>query len=334
MRTTRKKILVTGGGGFLGRYIVKRLLDRGDFVTILGRSSHPDLAQTGVATVRADLSARDAVIAACQGHEVVYHVAALAGIWGRREDFFRTNVVGTLNIIDGCRRHGVEKLVHTSTPSVVFSGGPLRGADESTPYGTRWLSHYAATKAEAEAAVLAANSAGLRTVALRPHLIWGVGDNHLIPRVVAKARSGRLRIVGDGKNLVDIIHVDNAADAHLQAEQALDEPGRADGKAYFISQGKPVVLWDWINDLLRRLNVRPVEKRISLAAAYRLGAVLEGAYGFFRLRGEPPMTRFLSVQLAEDHYFNIEAARRDLGYAPRKETEEGVRELVEALGKS
>jgi nucleoside-diphosphate-sugar epimerase len=324
------KVLVTGGGGFLGRYIVKRLLARGDAVTILGRSDQPDLAQQGVKVVRGDISNRDLVVGSCQGQDVVYHVAALAGIWGRRETFFRTNVLGSRHVLEGCRRHGVGKLIYTSTPSVVFTGEPLRGVDESQPYGSNWLCHYAETKALAEAEVLAANGPGLRTVALRPHLIWGVGDNHLIPRVVARARSGRLRIVGDGTNQVDIVHVENAAEAHLLAEKALDQAGRADGKAYFISQGKPVVLWDWINDLLRRLDQPPLKKRISLAAAYRLGAVLEGVFTLLRLSREPPMTRFLAVELAKDHYFNIAAARRDLGYVP-KDMEEGLAELAEGL---
>lgn len=324
-------VLVTGGGGFLGRYIVRRLLARGDSVTVLGRRVHEDLAREGVSTVQADISAREEVIAACRGRDVVYHVAALAGIWGSRDDFVRTNVEGTRHVLAGCREHGVGKLIYTSTPSVVFSGGPLRGVDESQPYGTRWLCHYAETKAMAEREVLAANGPDLRTVALRPHLIWGPGDNHLIPRVVARARAGRLRIVGDGQNRVDIVHVDNAADAHLLADRALDEPGRADGKAYFLSQGEPVVLWEWINDLLRRLGVPPVRKRISLGAAYRVGAALETIYRLGRLGGEPPMTRFLAVELAKDHYFSIAAARRDLGYEPRKSTEEGVRELVEEM---
>lgn len=328
------KVLVTGGGGFLGRYIVARLLARGDTVTILGRSRHPDLEALGVIWVQGDIANGERVMAACQGQDVVYHVAALAGIWGPRQVFFKTNVEGTRHVIEGCRRHEVGKLIYTSTPSVVFTGEPLRNVDETRPYGSNWLCHYAETKAQAEAEVLAANGLTLRTVALRPHLIWGVGDNHLIPRVVARAKAGRLRIVGDGTNKVDIVQVDNAADAHLLAERALEEPGKADGKAYFISQGEPVVLWDWINDLLRRLDVPPVKKRISLAAAYRLGGVLEGMFGLLRLRQEPPMTRFLAVELAKDHYFNIAAARRDLGYEPKKGTEEGVAELVAELKKT
>ena len=330
-----KRVLVTGGGGFLGRYLVDRLLKQGRKVSILGRRVHSDLEARGVPLIRADLGDRDEVMAACAGCSVVYHTAALAGIWGKRSDFERTNVEGTRNVLDGCRRHGVAKLIHTSTPSVVFSGGDLRGADESQPYGERFLCHYAETKARAEREVLEANGkGGLRTVALRPHLIWGVGDNHLIPRVVARARSGRLRMVGDGKNRVDIIHVENAADGHLLAESALDKPGKTDGKAYFLSDGEPVELWPWINGLLGRLGLPPVEKRISPAAAYRAGAVCEGLWKTLFLPGEPPMTRFLAVELAKDHFLDITAARRDLGYEPRKPMDEGLAELAAWLKKS
>ncbi len=324
-----KRTLITGGGGFLGRYLVERLLARGDEVTILGRTPHPDLVARGVRQVQADLADRDQVIEACRGADAVYHVAAKAGVWGSWESYFRPNVEGTRTVLDGCRLHGVRRLIYTSTPSVVFTGQPLVNADESLPYGRNWLCHYAHTKALAEKEVLGVNGRdGLRTVALRPHLIWGVGDNHLIPRVVDRARRGRLRVVGDGMNRVDIVHVANAADAHLLAEGALEDPGRAAGKAYFISQGEPVVLWEWINDLLRALGVPAVEKRVSFRAAYTAGALCEGIYKILGRENEPPMTRFLAVELAKDHFFNIAAARRDLGYEPGVATAAGVEELV------
>lgn len=323
---------MTGGGGFLGRYVVRGLIDEGREVAILGRSPQPDLEEAGVEVIRGDIWDRETVIAACKGKGTAFHVAALAGIWGARDAYFRTNVQGTQNVLDGCREGGVKKLVYTSTPSVAFSGADLSGVDESEPYGKRWLCHYAETKALAEQEVLAADGVGgVRTTALRPHLIWGIGDNHLIPRIIARAQSGRLRIVGDGTNKVDITHVENAAEAHLLAERALDGAGRAAGKAYFISQGEPVVLWDWINNLLHQLNISPVTKRLSPRAAYVAGAVMEGIYGALKLTAEPPMTRFLAVELAKNHYFNIDAARRDLGYRARKSTREGMAELVTRL---
>lgn len=236
--------------------------------------------------------------------------------------------MGTRNVIAGCRLHGVGKLVYTSTPSVVFTGDSFEGADESLPYGRNWLSDYPETKAIAERAVLEAHTPGLlATCALRPHLLWGSGDPHLLPRVIARAASGRLRQVGDGLNRVDLTHVTNAAKAHLDAWDAL-ERGTAGGRAYFISNGEPVALWPWINDLLERLAMPPVRKRLSLSAAYRLGAALEGVWRLGRLSGEPPMTRFVAVELAKSHWFSIEAARRDLGYKPEVSMEAGVRGYV------
>ena len=324
-------ILVTGGGGFLGRYIVESLVERGYCVTSFSRSSKPDLAAFGVTHINGDLCDESAVRDACEGMDAVFHVAARAGVWGSWRDFFEPNVRGTQNVLSGCRNEGVSYLVYTSTPSVVFNGESFEGADESLPYGRNWLCHYAHTKSIAECEVLAANSAsGLRTIALRPHLIWGVGDPHIVPRVIARARAGRLRIVGDGRNRVDITHVRNAAAAHVCALDALIN-GESSGKAYFVSQGEPVVLWDWINDLLERVGVTPVSKKISLKTAYRVGGVLESIYRILKLSGEPPMTRFVAVELAKDHYFDISAAKNDLGYNPLTSTQQGLDELVASM---
>ncbi|MFP4281756.1 MAG: NAD-dependent epimerase/dehydratase family protein [Opitutales bacterium] len=325
------KILVTGGAGFLGSYVVDALLARGDEVTVFQRSAAPALAAKGVRVAQGSLRDGGAVGAAVAGQEAVMHVAAKAGVWGKREDYEAINVLGTRHVLEACRTHGVRWLVHTSTPSVVFTGEAFNGADESLPYGRNWLCHYAETKARAEAEALSAHSSELATCALRPHLIWGVGDPHLLPRVIARARAGRLRIVGEGTNRVDVTHVRNAAAAHVQALEALRE-GRAGGKAYFLSQGEPVVLWDWVNTLLEEIGIDPVRKRVSLKAAYRVGAVAEWVWRTARLGGEPPMTRFVATELAKDHWFSIEAARRDLGYAPeRHPTAKGVAEYVAEL---
>ena len=322
------KALVTGGGGFVGRAVIDRLLDRGMHVTSLGRSPQPELEAKGVRVLQVDLVDKDEVVAACEGMNVVLHIAAKAGVWGSRESFYSANVVGTRNVLAGCRTQKIRWLVYTSTPSVVFNGGEFTGDDESLPYGSNWLCHYAETKAIAEQEVLAANGKdGLATVALRPHLVWGIGDPHLLPRVIARAKAGRLRIVGDGSNKVDISHVDNVADAHILAFEAL-QAGKANGKPYFLSQGEPVVLWDWLNGILSELNIPPVTKQISVGKAKSIGAVLEFVWKVFRLKGEPPMTRFVAVELAKSHFYNIDAAKQDLGYHPKVSTEAGVDAFV------
>ena len=303
-------------------------------MSVFARSPSPELEARGVRFVRASIDDAASVRAACAGVETVFHVAARVGVWGRYDEFFRANVLGTRALLAGCHAHGVRRLIYTSTPSVVYSGRDLAGADESLPLTTSCPSPYPLTKAIAEREVLAAGSATLRTVALRPHLIWGVGDPHLVPRVLARARSGRLRIVGDGKNRVDMVHVENAVDAHLLAEQALSQAGSsAAGRAYFITNGEPVVLWKWINELLAALGEPPVTKHISLRAASALGSVCETLWRVFPLRGEPPITRFVAAELAKNHWFDIAAARRDLGYAPRVSMAAGTAELIAALKK-
>lgn len=338
----RGSVLVTGGTGFLGSRLVSRLLAAGRTVQVLGRTPAPELAQRGARFIRASLDDAAAVAAACVGVDTVFHLAAKVGVWGHYDDFFRTNVIGTRAVLAGCKAHGVRQLIYTSTPSVVYNGRDLADADESLPLTIDCPSAYPLTKAIAEREVLAANSSRLRTVALRPHLIWGVGDPHLVPRVLARARTGRLRIIGTGTNRVDMVHVENAVDAHLLAERALESPPGpnsksefpASGRAYFITNEEPVVLWDWINALLRAVGEPTVTKRVSLGTALAVGAGCEFGWRVLRLRGEPPMTRFVAAELAKDHWFNPAAARRDLGYVPRISMAAGTAELIAALAKA
>lgn len=326
------KALVTGAGGFLGLYIVEQLLARGAEVRGLSRRRHEALDRLGVPLVQADVRDAAAVRAAAQGVEVVFHTAAVAGIWGPWEHFHSINTQGTLNVLEACQAGGVRKLVYTSSPSVVFDGEDQCGVNETQPYPDRWLCHYPHTKALAEQAVLNANGRhGLVTCALRPHLIWGPRDAHLVPRLFDRARRGRLRQVGDGNNLVDMVYVENAARAHLLAADALSHDSPVAGRAYFISQGEPVNCWRWINHLLALAGLPEVRKRISLRAAWRLGAVCEWAFAALRIAGEPPMTRFLAAQLATSHYFDIGRARADFGYEPTISTPEGMRRLQASL---
>jgi len=324
--------LVTGAGGFLGLYVVEQLAARGDRVRAFCRGDYPQLRALGVEIVRADLRHRPAVLDACRGIDCVFHVAGVAGIGFHWKHFYGINTLGTQHVVEGCRRHGVQRLVYTSSPSVTFDGTDQNGVDESVPYPTRWLCHYPHTKALAEQHVLAANGTdGLLCCALRPHLIWGPRDRHLIPRLLARARSGRLRRVGDGRNLIDMVYVENAVAAHLQAADALRPDSPVAGRAYFITQGEPVNCWDWINEILALAGLSPVEKSISFSAAWRMGAVLETIYRLLHLKSEPPMTRFLAAQLATSHHFDITRAREDFGYDPQVSTAEGMRRLGAAL---
>jgi len=325
------KALVTGGGGFLGSVICRMLRERGEQVRSFSRGSHPALATLGVEQFRGDLADKAAVIAAADGCDIIFHVAAKAGIWGRYDDFYQANVVGTENIIAACHAVGINRLIHTSSPSVVFDGRDIDGGDESLPYPARFEAHYPHTKALAEQRVLAAASTELATVALRPHLIWGPGDNHLVPRIVAKGRSGKLRRIGRRPCLVDTVYVDNAAQAHLQAADRLSADSPLSGKAYFISNGEPLPLWDMVNRILAAADIPAVTRSISPGAAYAAGCLCEGLWGWLHLPGEPPMTRFVAHELATAHWFSLEAARRDFGYHPEISIEQGLIRLREWL---
>ena len=319
--------LVTGGGGFLGLAVVEQLLARGDRVRSLARGVYPGLAALGVEVLRGDLRDGQAVGQACAGCDVVFHVAAKSGIWGRYDAYFEPNVRGTRNVLAACRDQGVNRLVYTSSPSVVFDGRSMEGVDESTPYPQRHHSHYSATKALAEQAVLAANGKTLRTLALRPHLIWGPRDNHLVPRIVSQGRAGTLRRVGDGTNRVDTTYIDNAARAHLAAADALEHNPRAAGRPFFISQGEPMALWVIVNAILAAAGLPPVTRSVSLRVAWSAGAILEAAHALLHLRGEPRMTRFVARELATAHWFDITAARTELGYEPVIPITEGLQRL-------
>ena len=325
------KALVTGGGGFLGAAIVRGLLARGAAVRSFSRREHAALRDLGVEQASGDLADAGAVSAAAQGCDAVFHVAAKPGIWGDYADYHRTNVSGTENVIAACRRHAVRRLIYTSSPSVVFDGRDMEGVDESAPYPAHYEAHYPRTKALAERAVRAANDAGLATVSLRPHLIWGPGDRHLLPRLVARALAGQLRRIGSREHLIDTIHVDNAADAHLQAAERLAPGSQIAGKVYFISQGEPVPMWDMINRLLVAAGAPPVTQTLPLWLAMALAFGFETAHRIADSREEPRLTRFVVRELSTAHWFDISAARRDLGYAPRISIAAGLEQLRTAL---
>ncbi|RPJ09114.1 MAG: NAD-dependent epimerase/dehydratase family protein [Deltaproteobacteria bacterium] len=321
------RVLVTGGGGFLGGAIVQMLRERGDEVCSFSRGEYPRLATLGVQQYRGELGDSEAVARAAKGCELVFHVAAKAGIWGCYRDFYQANVVGTKNVIAACRSNQIDRLVYTSSPSVVFDGSDVEGGNETLPYPSRYEAHYPATKALAERLSLEANSAELAVTALRPHLIWGPGDNHLVPRILAKGRAGKLRRIGTRPNLVDTVYIDNAARAHLLAADKLSPGSVVAGRCYFISNGEPLPLWEIVNHILAAADIPPVTRSISPKVAVMFGGICEGLWNVLRLSGEPPMTRFVAHELASAHWFDISAARRDFGYHPEVSIHDGLLRL-------
>jgi nucleoside-diphosphate-sugar epimerase len=324
------KILVTGGGGFLGQALCRALVARGESVTSFQRTFYPALEKLGVRQVLGDLADAEAVRAACAGQEAVFHNAAKAGAWGSYQSYYDANVRGTENVLAACRAHTIGKLVYTSTPSVTHSGStPVEGGNElNTPYGTNFKAAYPITKTIAEKAVLAANDAQLATVALRPRLIWGPGDNQLLPRLVERAKAGRLRFVAGGRNKMDTTYIDNVVQAHLDAFDHLSSDAACAGKAYFISNGEPMPVRDIVNALLGTAGVAPVTASIPYPVAYAAGVLMECAWHLLPLKGEPPMTRFLAEQLSTPHWYDISAAKRDFGYVPQVSIAQGLARLA------
>lgn len=323
------RILVTGGGGFLGTHIIKELLKNPSYiVTNFSRHTYEHLEDIGVPTIKGDLrKLEDVERVLSHGFDAIFHVAALAGVWGKYDDYYGINYLGTKHLLDGARTRGIQKFVYTSTPSVVFNKEDLMGVGEEQPYATEFLNAYSETKTMAEKLVLEMNDGrSFMTCALRPHLIWGPGDPHIFPRLIQKGKQGKLRIVGDGENLVDIIYVENAAMAHVQAFEHLKPGSPVCGEAYFVGQERPVKLWDFINQVLGYVKVEPVMRQIDVSSAYRLGWLLEKAFKFLGInKPEPPMTRFVALNLGKSHYFSHEKAKRHFGYEPRISVEEGLK---------
>jgi len=328
MKESKKQnILVTGGGGFLGSAIIKKLIQRGDQVWSFSRNSYSELDALGVKQVQGDLADEAAVQHAFKGMDVVFHVAAKPGVWGSYDDYYKPNVLGTQHVIRACKVNRIPILIHTSSPSVIFTGKDMEGVDESIPYPEKFHTHYTKTKAMAEKAVRAAASENLHVIILRPHLIWGPGDPHLVPRVIARSR--KLVRVGRRNNLVDTIYIDNAANAHILAADKLKLNPSLSGNIYFISQDKPIPMWDMINGILNAGGLPPITKTMPLRAVWLIGAMLEFFYRILNLPGEPKMTRFVANELGTAHWFDISAAKKDLGYKPKISTEEGLNILKE-----
>lgn len=327
------RILVTGAGGFLGQGIVRALCKRGDEVHTLQRGDYESLRELDVKINRGDIADEDVVIRASEKCDAIMHVAAKAGVWGDYQDYYRSNVTGTLNVLTACKENAIPRLVYTSSPSIVFAGEDEDGIDESTALPEYYLTNYQRTKAEAEEMVLGANSQTLSTVALRPHLIFGPGDPHLAPRIIERAKKGKLRLVGSRDNRADITYIDNAVYAHLLALDTLSVNAACAGKSYFISNDEPLPMREIVNRILKAAKLPPVTKSISPRLAYAAGVLMEGSYRLLGIRKEPMMTRFIARQLSCAHWYNISAAKRDLKYEAIVSIDEGMQRLQEALAR-
>ena len=327
--TAAMRVLVTGGGGFLGSWVCRLLRQRGDEPVGLQRSDSPVLKALGVQQRRGDILEPAALQEAMADCDAVIHTAGLAGPWGPESRFHAINVTGTHNVLDSCRALGIDRLVFSSSPSVAHGGGDIEGADESLPYPAGYKAAYPRTKALAEQAVMAANDpagSGLRTVSLRPHLVWGPGDNHLLPRLMERATQGPVRLPGMRK-LIDTVYVENAAQAHLLALDALERNPACHGKTYFISNDEPWPQAEVIGALLEARGVSAIYGPLAPWLAHAAGAVCESLWRATGRQSEPPVTRWSAEQLATAHWYDISAARRDLNFIPVVSMHEGLQRL-------
>jgi len=322
------RILVTGGGGFLGSSVCRQLSSLGHDVIAYQRRPAGHLASFGVRSVCGEITDIGLLLTSTRGCDAVVHTAGKAGIWGDRSEFDRVNVKGTSCVLEACRNNAVPHLVFTSSPSIVHSGGDVGGVDESIPVATNIKAPYPASKAEAERLVLAANSHALKTTALRPHLIWGPGDPHILPRLAAKAKSGVIALPGPGK-IVDTIFVENAALAHVKALQELGGEARCAGNPYFVTNNEPLPQGEIITRLLAAIGIHARVRAVPVWLAKAAGVLCEVTWKTFGLKSEPPVTRFSVEQLATAHWYDTRAAERDFGYLPATSIEEGLERLRE-----
>ncbi|MGV8861680.1 MAG: NAD-dependent epimerase/dehydratase family protein [Pseudomonas sp.] len=309
------KILVTGASGFIGGRFARFALEQGFTVRVNGRRAEgvEHLVRRGAEFIQGDLSDPELVQRLCHDVEAVVHCAGAVGVWGRRQDFQQGNVQVTENIVEGCLKQQVRRLVHLSSPSIYFDGHSHLGIkEEQVP--KRFINHYAATKYLAEQKVFGAEEFGLEVIALRPRFVTGAGDNSIFPRLLNMQRKKRLSIVGNGLNKVDFTSIQNLNDALLSSLLAA---GSALGKAYNISNGTPVPLWDVVNYVMRQMELPQVTRYRSYALAYSAAALNEGACLLWPGRPEPTLSRLGVQMMSKDFTLDISRAQHYLDYQPR-----------------
>ena len=312
------RVLVTGASGMLGRAVARALIARGDDVTVLQRRP----AGLAGAEVLGDVADPDAVTRATTGQDAVVHLAAKVDVVGRWPDYVRANVTGTQTVVAACRAAGVPRLVHVSSPSVAHAGTALAGVGAEPADPDRARGHYARSKAVAERSALAADGTGLAVLAIRPHLVWGPGDTQLVARLVARARAGRLPLLGTGAALIDTTYVDNAAAALVAAVDAT-----AHGEALVVSNGEPRPVAEVLTRLCAAAGVPAPTRHVPYRAAWLAGAAIDRAWALTGRTGAPPLTRFLAEQLATAHWFDQRHTRAALGWTPHVTLDEGFARL-------
>ena len=317
------KVAVTGAGSLLMSTIAHRLIQRGDDVVCIQRRRVDILnCQQEMADVRDADGLRRATV----GCDAIIHGAARVGIMGSSEDFRSVNVDGTNNVLEAALQNNISRMVFVSTPSVTHTGTSLIGALADRAVTGRSHSHYAETKAQAEQLVLSANCNSLSTVALRPHLVWGPGDTQLVGRIIERASQGRLVMVGSGNALVDSTYIDNAADAHIAALDALHTGASCAGNAYVIANGEPRTVNELMRGMCDAAGISFAPKNIQLAIATRMGTAIERVWPLIR-KSEPPLTRFVAEQLGTAHWFDPRPAQVDLAWSPSVTIDEGFQRL-------
>lgn len=323
------KALVTGATGFLGGALIRRLHSMGWEVTALGRNVQAlaELGSRGIKIVRAGLEDSQAIMNACKGQEIVFHCGALSSHWGKAKDFYDANVLGTENVIRACMENNAKRLVHVSTPSIYFRYKPRLNVSEDAEL-PKPVNEYVRTKRIAESRIDAAHAAGLPVITVRPRAIFGPGDTSILPRLIERLGSGRMRIIGDGKNITDLTYVDNVVDALILCARSASNTL---GRKYNITNGEPIQLWPMIERVCKSLDLKYPTRKVSYKTAYHLAGFLESIHCALPGQPEPPLTRYSVFVVSQNATLDISAARRDLDYRQRISVEEGFQRYIDRI---
>ncbi|MEJ8544272.1 NAD-dependent epimerase/dehydratase family protein [Brevibacillus borstelensis] len=318
-----RHVLVTGGTGFLGQRLARRLQEQGEQVTVLGRNKRigEQLQKAGIRFVCADIADQGAVRDVCYGKQIVIHAAAFSSPWGKYRDMYAVNVEGTRHVVEGCLMHNVERLVHVSTPSLYFAFEDKLGIRESDPLPQRFANAYAETKYLAEREVDNAFERGLATVTIRPRALFGPGDNAILPRLIRANKNRFVPMIDGGQAVIDLTYVDNVVDALLLC---MDSPEKTLGSVYNITNGEPVMLIDVLESVFAKLDMPLRKKAVSYRQAYGIASVLELLSRTLLAYREPMLTRYTVGVLAKSQTLDITKAREELGYEPRVSLREGI----------